>query len=90
MQFSPKQKSVIQKAVDNNYLSSRMSPEAIDMLLKIEPKNQYEANHIIGLVMAVAYGKGDGIGDIWHPVKRSAEQDRLAKLLTGILLNYAV
>lgn len=88
MAFSEKQKAVVTKAL--YYLSDRLTPESIAILARVEPKNYIVASEMIGYVMAIAYGRGDMIGDIWHPVERHAEQERLAVEFTKLLQTYAL
>ena len=85
MQFSQPQKAVIKKAVENGYLSDLLTAETIEALSIFEPKNYIDASEVIGLVLDVAYGRGDETKDIWNPVDRAAAKKVCAAKLTNLL-----
>ena len=85
MSFSDKQKALIKKAVENGYLSHMLPAEAIETLSTFEPKSYILASEVIGLVMDVAYGRGDETKDIWNPEKRRPVQQKCAEKLIQLL-----
>lgn len=83
--FSPKQQALVTKAVKEGYLDHRLSENARTLLAAFVPSNYIQASHIVSLVMAAAYGRGNGLGDMWDPMKREKAQQACADELSVIL-----
>ena len=59
MEFSSRQKSVIEKAIQKYRMNDAVSPEIQRWLLTMNPKNSEDANYITSLILAITYGIGD-------------------------------
>lgn len=81
--FTSKQREAVTKAIE--YLD--MPDEVKNWLQEVEPKNHTDASHIVSLVFAIAYRKGDMISGLWGE-KLNVKRDELCTELIDLCIEY--